>query len=263
MGFSAVNWDRVARFNSAESANLLIDYESYVDEKIRSRTNQPSSKTFAPSSFRCPRRSWFRLRGVEPDKIQNPDAALEFSANIGTACHKIIQQNLKDLLKDNWVDVESYLRSQENYPYTYSTRASDDSLESFITIEDPPIKFACDGIIHRNNKYYLLEIKTADYNSWDNLTEEKPEHRAQVNCYATLLGLEHVLMLYQDRTYGGLKCYEFRVTNIEKQEVLDRFKLVQDCVETQIAPPPLPRGDKWCSENYCNYYRKCSEYGRY
>ena len=61
------------------------------------------------SYIRCRRISWFRLRGVLPDKDEAPDLTLNFTADIGTACHKIIQSNLSEMYGDNWIDVEDYL----------------------------------------------------------------------------------------------------------------------------------------------------------
>lgn len=263
MAFKAANLARLAKFNSAASSDFIDMYESIVDKSIIARNAEPKHQTFAPSAFRCPRVSWFRLRGVQPDSISTPDRTMEFSAQIGTACHRIIQQNLKDELGQDWLDVEEYVNScsdlRERYDWNFEP--SEDSLETLITISNPPVRFACDGIIRWNNSIYLLEIKTSEFASFDDLMDAKPQHVDQIKCYATLFDLDHVLVLYQDRQYGGLKCYEKTVTLQDKQAVNNRFQYVMDMVECNLAPDRLPKGDAWCNSNHCPYYKKCKEWG--
>lgn len=265
MAFRSWEPQHIARFNSAASSDFLDFYEDYVDSSMKADAARPSSKTFAASSFRCDRKSWFRLRGVQPDAVKEPDRTLQFTADIGTACHRIIQNNLKNSLGDNWLSVSKYLNELEltETKFVYELKEDEDGLETLVKVVDPyPIRFACDGLIRWNDKLYLLEIKTSEFSSWNDMTDPKQEHIDQVKCYATLLHLENVLFLYQDRQYGGFKCYEFKVTPADKQQVIDRFEHVMNCVKTNLAPDPLPKGDKWCNIGMCLYYNKCKEYGR-
>lgn len=262
MAFKSWNPAHIARFNSAVSSDFLDFYEKYVDNKLKDDAAKPSSKTFAASSFRCNRKSWFRIRGVQPDVQRVPDKGLQFTADIGTACHRIIQENLVNALGDDWISVSEHLSSL-NVHYTYHIDADESGFESQVEITDPyPIRFACDGIIRQNGKKYLLEIKTSEFSSWNDMTDPKQEHIDQIKCYATLLQLDDVLFLYQDRQYGDLKCYEVHVTDSDKQDILDRFEYVMDCVKKHLAPDPLPKGDKWCTSAMCPYFNKCGEYGR-
>lgn len=264
MAFKPWNPGHLAKFNSSVSSEFLDAYDSYVDAQIQAKSAEPAHQTFSGSSFRCNRKSWFRLRGVQPD-IAKTDTALNFSADIGTACHRIIQTNLSQLLGDDWIPVNEYidqLVGENRFPYDYSIKDSEDSLEYLITIFDPPLKFACDGLIRWNNKLYLLEIKTSEFSSWNEMTDPKSQHIDQVKCYSTILDLDNVLFLYQDRQYGGLKCYELHITDSDKADVLQRFQYVQDMVEKNLAPEALPKGDPWCTPAMCQYYNKCTEYGR-
>lgn len=261
MGFRPANFAHLAKFNSATSSEFLDFYESYVDTKIAERNAEPSHQTFAPSAFRCDRKSWFRLRGVQPDTVKSSDRALNFSAEIGTACHRIIQTNLKAALGEDWIAVEDYLTANP-IPYEYILTPSEDSLETGVEVNYPPIRFSVDGIVRWKGKYYLLEIKTAEFSSWNDLTDPKSEHRDQIKCYATILGLSNVLTLYQDRQYGGLKSYEITISEAEQAAVKQRFEYVLGMVEANLAPDGLPVGDKWCSPSMCPYYKKCQEWGR-
>lgn len=258
MAFKSVG-GHFAKFNSATSGKFLDDYINFVQSSLEAEASSVPNKTFAPSSMRCDRLSWFRLRGVTPDVNKNPDLALNFTAKIGTACHRIIQSNLINLLKDDWITVPEYLKSIE-FPYDYSLEVSGDGLETKICISDPPINFACDGIVKYNGSLYLLEIKTSEFNAWSDMINPKSEHIDQVLCYATLLQLDNILMIYQDRQYGGLKCYELRVAPSQKDAVLAKLDRVMEAVRTNIAPDGLPKGDKWCQPSMCKYFNKCKEY---
>ena len=261
MAFKTWDNQHLARFNSAISSKFLDNYTSYVDSTIKAKAERPSHQTFSGSSFRCDRRSWFRLRGTEPDSVKAPDKVLNFTADIGTACHRIIQNNLRAILKDDWIDVGEYL-AQLQPDYAYEVTKDDDGIESQVCIFDPPIRFACDGIVIYNGITYLLEIKTSELSSWQTLTTAKLEHVDQVKAYSALLKLPNVLMIYQERQYGGLKCFELKVPQSAWDDTFHRFSTVMDCVKTNIAPEGLPVGDKWCTPSYCPYYKKCQEYGR-
>lgn len=247
-------------FNSATSSDFLDAYNSYVEQKIVSNAERIPSRTFTASSFRCDRWSWFRLRGSKPE-ITAVSADLNFTADIGTACHRIIQNNLINMLGSSWISVKYHIASID-FPYEYTLEESGDGLETLIEIKTPPIRFACDGILEFNGKRYLLEIKTSEYASWNTLSEPKPKHIDQVKCYATLLNLPHVLFVYQDRQHGGLKCFEFEVKSYEMDDVKKRFDRVLDLAKRNLAPDPLPKGDSWCHPTMCPYYKLCLEYGR-
>lgn len=256
MAFKSVDEFRIARFNSALSSNFLDYYESALDDFIRKAETEKPSNTFAPSSIRCKRISWFRLRGVQPEAEKNVDRGLRFTADIGTACHHIIQSTLIGSLGADWLDVKEYL-SNINPPYKYECEQL--GFETRISIQDPPIKFAPDGLIKFDNEIRLLEIKTSDRPSFERLTDPKPHHIDQIKCYCTLLNVHSAIVVYQDRQYGDLKCYEITVTDKDMQDIWNMFKEVQECVRMNIAPPK-PEDQRHCSPSYCRYYSRCKEW---
>lgn len=258
MGFKIVNFQAIARFNSATSSEFLNFYESYITQQIQEKSAETKSRTFAPSSFRCHRKNWFRLRGTQPDTVESPDIALNFKAEVGTSRHLIIQNNLKKALKENWINVKDYLVNRiPKFPYQYQIQESE--LETKISIENPPVNFACDGLISWKNKLYLLEIKTVDYSSWSELVEPKSIHMDQVKCYCTLLGIHDVLFLYEDRQYGSLKCYEEHINDADFEAILDTMTYIQKMVDYNLAPDRLSNTDYMCKN--CEYAVKCKEWG--
>ena len=260
MAFKTWEPQRLIRFNSGTSSDFLDAYDSYVEQKLQSGAERIPHQTFAASSFRCDRWSWFRLRGSKPESVV-VDKDLNFTAEIGTACHRIIQNNLINMLGSDWINVKDHIASID-FPYEYTLEESGDGLETMIEIKNPPIRFACDGIIRQDGKKYLLEIKTSEYSSWNDITAPKPRHVDQIKCYATLLQLPNVLFMYQDRQYGGIKCFEVTVQQYEMDLVLERFDRVLDLAKKNLAPDPLPKGDSWCTPAMCPYYKLCGEYGR-
>ena len=76
------------------------------------------------------------------------------------------------------------------------------------------------------------------------------------------INLPNVLFVYQDRQYGGLKCFEITVSYPDMLMVKERFERVVDLAKKNLVPEPLPRGDKWCTRSMCPYYNVCGEYGR-
>lgn len=258
MAFRSANLQRFTRFNSSVSCDLIDKYDTFLDIQAKAESDKPSARAFAPSSIRCKRKSWFRLRGTEPDILPKYDTALNFKAKLGTACHRILQSDLQSMLGKDWVSVSDYL---ESYPIhvDYTLTDAPDSLETYVTIHNPPVRFACDGIVKINNQHYLLEIKTCDYDAYLDLTEPKSVHIDQVKAYCTLLGLTNVLFLYVDRQYGQIKCFEYIVSDIDKRDIMNMFQVVQDMATAGIAPDRLDWSDYECTN--CKYKLKCKQWG--
>ena len=245
------------KFNTAVSGDFVELYENLVNDEIARARSTAKHQTFAPSQMRCDRISWFRLRGVQPDPAK-PDPTLEFSAQVGTACHRIIQERLSKCKDIEWLSVDEWLRGHSQLiDYSVKREGYEQQIECFKPF---PIRFACDGLIRFKDKVYLLEIKTSEYSSFQELIEPKPKHMDQIKCYAALLNVTNVLVLYQDRSYGGLKCFEIVISDAEKEESIKKMQNVMDLVEANIAPEKLPKGDPDCTASMCPYYETCKQW---
>ena len=253
--FKKVNVAQLAQFNSDASCELVQLYENAVKTDIQKQLEQSPSQTFAPSCIRCKRKSWFRLRGAAVDKLPEPDSVMDFTAMVGTAIHAYVQKKLSRVLGAEWVEVEDYLRE---FPIPYQYTLTKSNYETLVELSDPPMKFACDGIIKIRGIYYLLEIKSSDYESWRKLSSFKEHHRDQIETYSTILNIPHVLTLYVDRLYGNVKSYEYTVSANEMSQVRQDMIYVQQMAAACIAPDRLPVGDYMCSN--CEYKIKCREW---
>lgn len=253
--FRAFDFSTLAAFNSAASAEIIDIYKNAVKKDIISNATRPHSKTFSPSSLRCKRKQWFRLRGVTPELSGDVDIGLDYRACIGTHRHADIQYVLSRALGDDWINVDEYLRT---HPIGYEYKTVVSGFETQITIADPPIRFACDGIARIRNEIYLSEIKTSDHSAFTNLSKPKDIHMDQVKCYCTLLKIPRALVIYEDRTNGEWKCFEVTFTQIDFDSILFTFEQVTDCVKKNIAPERLPVNDYMCSN--CEYKSACKEW---
>lgn len=264
MGFRSANLAaHMMKFNSAASSDFLDLYNSIIDEEIIGENAPTRHKTFAPSQMRCDRVSWFRLRGTTPDTIKNPDATLHFTAQVGTACHEAIQKRLINKLGSDWIPVKKWIADNPEVFADYDMTVEEKGYETVIEIRKPyPVRFACDGIVRINGKIYLLEIKTAEFASLNDLTAPKLKHMDQVKCYSSLLHIFDVLFLYQDRSYGELKCFEVNFTNADHQALFAKMDNVMNLVEANIAPEGLPKDDPDCTSSMCRYYNVCKQWGR-
>ena len=264
MAFRSANLAaHMMKFNSAVSSDFLDWYSNIVDQEIKDSRSHAVHKTFAPSQMRCDRVSWFRLRGTAPDVLKEPDKTLNFTAQVGTACHEMIQKRLIEHLGNDWIPVQSWVNNNPMYFIDYDMDITTKGYESTIDLRTPyPVRFACDGIIRFKEQVYLLEIKTSEFSSLQNMTRPKDKHMDQIKCYSTLLHIPRVLFLYEDRTYGDMKCFEVTITEKEQDEVRLKMDRVMDLAEANIAPEGLPVGDPDCSSNMCRYWKKCKEWGR-
>ena len=81
-----------ASFNSDLSCNFKSLLDKAILDSYKKKESHKPSKTIAPSSLRCERLTYFRLRGVDPDEEISVDRGLEFSAFIGSSCHEMLQK---------------------------------------------------------------------------------------------------------------------------------------------------------------------------
>lgn len=258
MAFRSANLERLVKFNSASSCDLVDRYQSFLQAQAAESASKPSARAFAPSSIRCKRKQWFRLRGTEPDILDRWDTALNYTAKLGTACHRILQNDLSAMFGQDWISVPDYL-ADNPIPFKYTLKADTESLETLISIENPPVRFACDGIVKLNNKIYLVEIKTCDFSSFRELCGPKPNHIDQVKGYCTLLGLSNVLFIYMDRQYGNIKVFEYSVNQSDKDNMLKMFIEITELADAGIAPDRIDWKDYECTN--CKYKIKCKQWG--
>ena len=256
MAFVSYSQRRMSRFNSTLSLDFLEKYEDFRDAKLAEERSRVPSKCFAPSSFRCKRKSWFRLRGTEPDPSFQIDSQLEFTAKLGEFIHKHVQANLQELYGEQWANVEDYLSTMYD-PDCFEVEHSE--YETKVFLSEVPIKFSVDGLLNIDGEYVVIEIKSVERSTFEGLTEQRKQDEDQAICYCTFLNVSKVLFIYVDRQFGNMKCYEFNVKDYQIQAVKDNIASIKKDVELNIPSERLPKGDKWCG--MCVYKQRCNQWG--
>ena len=264
MAFRNISTNALCKFNSQVSSDFIVDYEKSVLKKSSDNHKRVRNKAIVPSSFRCERVQWFRLRGVETDNTEELMKPTDiFITNMGDSIHYNIQSVLSFMESFENVSVADYLKKFPIH-YKYELEISDNQMETKIKLLDDkyPVQMSCDGILKYDNRYYILEIKTSEYASWNGLTYPKPEHIEQVKMYSTFLNIDNILMFYVERQYGGVKCFELNIKESDKQYVFDKIDRIMKCVENNLCPEPLNKMDSWCVSSRCDYFKTCKLYGR-
>lgn len=260
MAFRSAGLQNLVRFNSSTSSELLDNLEAWIESDIADENVDIAHRAFSPSCIRCKRRSWFRLRGVKPDRLNSVDRAYSFTAMLGTACHEYIQSTLQNHLGVEFVDVASYIAQHIDELGWIDYSCTSKGYETLIELRTPyPVRFAVDGILQIHGEYHLLEIKTAELSTFGNLVNIRSQHEDQIKTYCTLLGLSSALVLYVERSYGDMRCFQFNNTSATAQIVINTMDEVLHCVDSNVAPNRLPSGDSLCIS--CPYKKKCKDWG--
>ena len=245
-----------ASFNSDLSCNFKSLLDKAILDSYKKKESHKPSKTIAPSSLRCERLTYFRLRGVDPDEEISVDRGLEFSAFIGSSCHEMLQKQL--FTGDfGWINIPLFLSKHKiNHEYDLVEH----ELETLIKFKDIPVNLSVDGILEfGENNFYLLEIKSCEPSSFKTLSKPKESHVDQIKCYCAMLELNNVMMIYIDRMYGDIKCFEVKFTDYQLEEVFSKINKIQDFVKSNVAPPRLSYDDFWCTN--CKYKKRCKQWG--
>ena len=257
MSFRKLSDQRITCFNSFNSMDMLDTLMSHIEKSMSEERAILPSRTIAPSSFRCARMEWFRLRGTQPDK-RNVDYALEFRAKIGDACHLFLQSYISTQPGVEWISVEDWLKN--NTEHTFEVTRS--GFEYKIEFKDVPIQFSVDGLIRWNNKVYLVEIKSVEDGTLQKMVTYRERDVDQIDMYGTLLHVHDALIFYISRLDGSIKVYEYAITDDNMKSVQLRIDEILEYAKVPVAPEGLSKSNPMCSSSYCKYYNTCKDWGR-
>lgn len=252
--------------------NSIQDYAiRFIDDlystikKVEKENARPSSKTFKPSSMKCPRNMQFQLTGVEPEtELINP--SMVRIGECGTDSHLRLQ-NWINLMKENEIDCEyvnvaNYIRSRQETGQLLDLEIikepTEEEMETKLFNKKWNISFMCDGIIKYLGRYFILEIKTETSFKNQKRTAMNEEHIPQICAYYLSLGIPDIMMLYENRDTCTHKAYSLTVNDqMVWDNVLSKIEEVNSCIqEGKIASANVSTN---CQ--YCRYKHKCREVG--
>lgn len=230
-------------------------------EKQHSIDGRTPSKSYKPSSMKCIRNMYFQVTGADTDE-QRTNATLVGIVQSGSDRHERLQEavtHMKDFGMDcEYIDVEKFVKMRG---LDYLEIVKKQGYETKLYHKDLNISFLCDGIIKYKNQYYILEIKTETIYKWQNRSGVAEEHIAQGTAYATCLGINQIMFLYENRDNCDKKGYILEVTDDMKFDLI--VSKIEECdtYVRKLTPPPIPADitKKICQ--YCNYKTECKKVG--
>lgn len=231
---------------------FLSDLMSVVVES--NKRDYPAGKSYTPSNFHCCRYLYYKRIGV-PKRVPPTTYSNERIAQTGTSSHEAIQNYIKSGLMNakgwTYVNVDDYLKEQHITDVVVTKRVGNEWHCYNSTLD---MKFSCDGILYYKGHYILLEIKTeTDDKGWMR-KEAEPTHIEQATCYCLNLHLDGVLFLYEERSYCNPKAFYVKISQADKQKIVDKIKYVNNCVEKKVVPEKTTH-EKLCA--YCDYIKTC------
>jgi hypothetical protein len=195
-----------------ERSDLDRFIEAYDQQYVLSRDTdrEVESDGFHPSALgiksgKCGRRDVYLLRGVRKKADFQPRVLRIFA--VGHATHARIQSILplvEGLEFENEVEIK---------------------------YDDPPIRGHADGVITWEGNRILLEIKSigdvgfAGRIKWK---KAKPEHFAQANIYAYILGLDWIFIMYENKNDQDFKVFKVKADPVAAEKQIAKWKKTYD-----------------------------------
>lgn len=225
----------------------LVDVEKlgeFINVGYMTQRREPAvtkKTSFAPSAIggysgQCPRR-WFLAFKGESMSDDDFDAVGIATMQTGTDAHARIQRALKDagiLVED----------------------------EREILCEDPPIRGFADAVVHMDGKDVVVELKTTrmeSFNVRQATMKAMPQHMYQILMYLKIEGLEHGVLLYENRNDLSMVAIPVRMTE-NNQKIIDTafdwMRMVYANYENNTLPTrPFTKKSKVCKS--CPFYTAC------
>jgi hypothetical protein len=184
-----------------------------IDEYLKTRARDSRHREcFHPSSLHKSAQDLYRMY-LNGDMQEVPPRVQRIFDN-GTAVHSRLQKYLSEIgiLKQVEVPVE-------NLEYN--------------------IRGHADGIIEISGAEGVLEIKSINQNGFFSLFAPKPEHLVQLNVYMFCLGIPRGVLLYECKNSQELKEFFVKQDEAILKPVLEKIRLVQECLREGREPSTI------------------------
>lgn len=245
--------------------SFVADLTYSICEYNRQHMPNKVSLSYKPSSLNCIRNMYFQVIGADIDIEQDTTTESIGIGESGTARHIDIQNavsHMKDVGIDcEYINVADYV-TEHKIPNLEVIEQCGNETKLFNSKYN--MRFLCDGIIKYNGVYYILEIKTETSFKFNKRTYVDDSHNNQAIAYSLNLGLNNVIFLYENRDTCAKKCYMFTVTDIMRNQLIEKIETCDKYIMNKKAPPKpkefiLMPNNKNC--RYCNYRLTCKSIG--
>lgn len=275
------------------SEKLKVSLFKSLRESNPQRT--PKVDMFSPSSMnKCEREIYYRIHATKPDPdLRPPSLAGRINSILqnGNDRHERLQERLAALKEEGhdieWVDVAEYVKERPQLgtveiPPILSDFAKDpenptekeleklerkqkeykEGYETKLFNEQISARFLCDGVVKIDGKFYIIEIKTMNMRKWGKAQKTSApldEHLEQAACYSITLNINDIIYIYENRDSLDLLLFSHKVTEYQKEQVINKIKRVQEYKKLQKLPPQTLDVKTKCT--YCDYKIRCARAG--
>lgn len=207
---------------------MRVKLETFL-ESLNSEKSTRETYVFHPSELstsQCDRSLAYGLKGVEAREFIEPKLRRIFDT--GHVYHDLIQSTLRNNISG----------------FIPEVKAKDKKLK---------ISGHCDGVINQT-KRVGVEIKSINFNGFNDLKKAKPEHEAQATIYGVTLELEEVHYIYACKETGNTKVFPTQINRAAWHKMARRAENILSCVNEGMLPPQINK-DYICKA--CKYAWIC------
>lgn len=216
-----------------ESPDEIAEFAKAFDQHIiesQDKSRTVENDGFHPSSLgikqgKCARRGVYLMRGVAKGFISDAKLLRVF-AN-GHAVHDRLQK---------------YLESMEGLEMQSEVR---------VETENPPIRGHCDGTLVWNGKRYALEIKSCSPTVFEQRVmwkKPKDEHVEQVNIYAHVLGIDEIIVCYENKGTQELLFFSVKTDHEKARKQIDKWHAQYLCyLDGELPKRPYQPNSPTCA----------------
>lgn len=246
------------------SEEFLFDVQEAIAKKDHYSQRTPS-KTYKPSCLGCSRMMYYMRKGYKQDEKIGDYQGIGM-ADTGTRRHVAIQEVLEQMnamgMPWEYIDVADYVDRKHKEGKILNTQVTGNrGHETHLIDNDLHVSCMCDGIVRNisTNHYYLFEFKNQISFKAQYRDSIDKSHYKQIIAYSTLLDLEDVIMLYENRDTCELKCPPvYHVSEKDKSDFVDRLRKIEVMYENSMVPQ-AEKNSGMCK--WCNYSDQCKRDG--
>ncbi|MCU4863179.1 PD-(D/E)XK nuclease family protein [Bacillus cereus] len=255
-------------FNIVEVEEIVLKEQEHAIKIMKTPKTYPKHlPRFSPSSSdKCERELFFKAKRMERDEQTTHPFQNRWTRN-STAVHGAMQKQLLEAEIVLETPEFKVLRLENGLP------AWEKNIEGWKVIEHNGITFVlfgmCDGILeYKDGTKVGFEYKTKSNSvaQIKQLKEPSPSHRMQCVAYSILFGVDEWLITYEsvakdkwgthENARPDFKVFYYKVSDWEKNLLLDKWSRVAENVETGEIPEP-----NYSKCMFCPFQTICKEVG--
>lgn len=249
------------------SLPLEVMFLNSLEQTITLENTKPnrSSTYYKPSSMNCLRNMYYGVKGALRGDILEPMKTNVIGiCESGTDRHKRIQSYITKMNEKGfsweYLDVAQYIKDnnlsnlevKENYH-----KDEEDNFETLLVDKELNMILSMDGLLKYNGTEIIgFEYKTESDSTWVNRVDINEDHKNQAFAYASRLGIDRIIFVYENRNNCFKKSYMLNITKENKDYIINRVNACEKYVKTNTLPPKTDN-KKTCY--FCKYKDICDK----